>query len=188
MPHSSLNLENYFKEYHNLLISDDIFNKLIIAKDLILEMKSKGGKIFFAGNGGSAATASHAAVDFTKQAQIPAMTFTDPALVTAFSNDFGYDKWVQKAFEFYSTEKDILFCISVSGYSENLLNAAKFAKERGNKVLVCTGKTPDNPLRFLSEIDFYVDSKSYNIVENIHSIWVTSLVDSIIGKSVYEVV
>ena len=56
-----------------------------------------GKKVIIAGNGGSAAMASHVAVDFTKAAGIRAINFNEADLITCFSNDYGYEHWVAQA-------------------------------------------------------------------------------------------
>ena len=184
---SELSLASYYDEISNLLRSDELFAKLEAAKQLIVQMKAAQGRLLLAGNGGSAGIVSHAAVDFTKQAKIPAMTFNETSLITAFANDYGYEKWVEKAFDFFAQPDDILVCVSVSGTSANLVNAAKNACERGHKVITFTGKSPNNNLKQLGDVNFWVDSHAYNIVEGLHMLWLTSIVDMIIGKSVYDV-
>jgi D-sedoheptulose 7-phosphate isomerase len=181
-----LSLEKYYNEFKHLTTSDDLFTKLELAKQEFLNTKGAGGRLILAGNGGSAATVSHAAVDFTKQAKIPAICFNDVSLITAFSNDYGYDKWVEKAFQQLSLPNDIFICVSVSGNSPNLVNAALLAKKTNHKVITFTGKSRENTLYKLGDINFFVDSSAYNIVEAIHLIWLTSLVDMIIGVSVYD--
>ena len=64
--------------------------------------------LIFFGNGASASLCSHAATDFTKQAKINALSFNDHNLITALSNDYGYDKWVTKVIEFYSEQNDMI--------------------------------------------------------------------------------
>ena len=64
-------------------------------------------KIIVVGNGGSAAMASHVAVDFTKAAGIRAINFNEADLLTCFANDYGYEHWVAKAVEFYGDEGDL---------------------------------------------------------------------------------
>lgn len=182
-----LSLEKYYNEFKHLTTSDDLFTKLELAKQEFLNTKGAGGRLILAGNGGSAATVSHAAVDFTKQAKIPAICFNDVSLITAFSNDYGYDKWVEKAFQQLSLPNDIFICVSVSGNSPNLVNAALLAKKTNHKVITFTGKSRENTLYKLGDINFFVDSSAYNIVEAIHLIWLTSLVDMVIGVSVYDV-
>jgi len=184
---SELSLDNYFGELAQLLQSRDLFEQLGQTKKLIETMQQKGGRMLLAGNGGSAGIVAHAAVDFTKQAKVPAMTFNEPGLITAFSNDYGYDLWVQKAFEFYAQTDDILVLVSVSGMSKNLINAASIARADGHKVITFTGKNSQNDLRQMGDVNFWVDSHAYNIVEGLHMIWLTSIVDMIIGKSVYNV-
>ena len=135
-----LSLEKYYNEFKHLTTSDDLFTKLELAKQEFLNTKGAGGRLILAGNGGSAATVSHAAVDFTKQAKIPAICFNDVSLITAFSNDYGYDKWVEKAFQQLSLPNDIFICVSVSGNSPNLVNAALLAKKTNHKVITFTFK------------------------------------------------
>lgn len=183
----SLSLNQYYFEIKSLLHSDELFIELEKSKTILEDMNKKGGRLILAGNGGSAGIVAHAAVDFTKQAKITAMTFNEPGLITALSNDYGYEFWVEKAFEFYSQPNDVLLLVSVSGTSKNLVNAANAARTSGHKVITFTGKDKDNDLRQLGDVNFWVDSYAYNIVEGLHMIWLTSIVDMIIGKSVYDV-
>ena len=94
--------------------------------------------------------------------------------------------WIEKAIEFYSDQDDILILISSSGSSQNMVNAAKYAKKNKIKTIITlTGNKKDNPLKQLGDINFWVDSSAYNHVENIHQIILLSLVDLIIGRSEY---
>ena len=77
--------------------------------------------------------------------------------------------------------------ISVSGESPSIINAAITAKNLGLKVVTFSGRDPKNSLRSHGDINFWVDSHAYNIVECIHMIWVTTAIDAIIGTSIYEV-
>ena len=138
-------------------------------------------------DGGSAsALAEHATVDFTKQGEVRSVTFHYAALMTCFANDYGYDQWLAKAIKHYGDDGDAVVLISVSGTSPSVVNAARYARERGLAVVAFTGRKRDNPLAQLADIGFWVDSDAYNVVENIHSIWVTATVDFLVGKAVYE--
>lgn len=187
MTKPTLSLDGYYQEISQLLMSDGLFEKLEAAKIMILTQKNAGGRLILVGNGGSAGIVSHAAVDFTKQAKVPALTFNETALITAFANDYGYAHWVERAFDFYAQANDVLICVSVSGTSANLVNAARLAKKSGHQVITFTGRNADNVLRQIGDINFWVDSNAYNIVEGLHMIWLTTIVDMIIGKSEYEV-
>ena len=77
--------------------------------------------------------------------------------------------------------------ISVSGESLSVVNAAKKAKDLGLKVVTFSGRHESNALKKLGDINFWVDSHAYNIVECIHMIWLTSVIDAVIGKAEYEV-
>lgn len=178
---------NYYDEYRLKIFNDEILKKLIDFKDLAIDIKSSDKKIVFAGNGASASIASHGSVDFTKQAKVRAINFNEANLITCFSNDYGYENWVAEAIKCYAEKGDMVTLISVSGESKNLINAAKISNEMGLNVITFTGRSENNSLKKLGKINFWVDSNAYNIVECIHMIWLTSVIDSVIGKAEYEV-
>lgn len=180
-------LKDYFAEYEKLAFSEDNYENLIAFKELALAVKHENKKMMFAGNGASAAISAHGAVDFTKQGGVRGITFNEADLITCFANDYGYDMWMAKAVEFYADQGDVVVLTSVSGTSPSVVEAAKLAKAKGLKVVTFTGKTPDNALRQLGDINFWVDSSAYNIVEGIHMMWLTTVVDLVIGKAEYSV-
>ena len=179
--------KTYYDEYFRLIYSDNLDQTFDDFKKLAESVKSKKHKIIFAGNGASASISAHAAVDFTKQAQVRSITFNEANIITCFSNDYGYDKWIATALDFYANDGDVLVLISVSGESPSVVEAAKRAKEIGIKVVTFSGRSANNSLRALGNINFWVDSNAYNIVECIHMMWLTTVIDSVIGSSEYEV-
>ena len=82
------------------------------------------------GNGGSAAISSHFSVDLTKNAKVRCVNFNESDLLTCFSNDFGYDRWVEKSIEFYGDKNDLLILISAGGESKNMINAISACKKK----------------------------------------------------------
>ena len=102
----------------------------------------------------------------TKNAKIRCTNYNEYDLLSCFANDYGYEKWVEKSLEFYADEGDSLFLISASGNSQNMINAANFAKKNKiNKIITFTGNDKDNRLSKLGDINFWVNSKSYNLIE-----------------------
>lgn len=180
-------LDDYYALYQKFLISPEIRQSLVAFHALCLTVRASKNKLMFAGNGASASISSHAAVDFTKQGQVRAVDFNEPNLITCLSNDFGYENFMAKAVEFYGDDGDVLVLISVSGNSKNAVNAAKYAKSRGMKVVTFTGSAPDNQLRALADIDFWLGSRAYNIVESLHMVWITTVVDMLVGRAEYSV-
>ena len=180
-------VKSYLEDLSSLLQpNEEITNKIIEVKNLVLSLKSAGRKVMIFGNGGSAAIASHVSVDLTKNALVRCVNFNEADLITCFSNDYGYDKWVEKAVEFYGDEGDILILISSSGRSPNMTNACKSAKNKKiSKIITFTGHDKNNPLSKLGDINFWIDSKAYNFVENIHQVWLLTIIDLIIGKREY---
>tara|TARA_B100000029_G_scaffold507127_1_gene591168 strand:- start:1002 stop:1571 length:570 start_codon:yes stop_codon:yes gene_type:complete len=183
--------KNFVKEYledFSLLVkpSDAIIDKIISAKNILLKARETGSKIMVFGNGGSAAIASHFSVDLTKNAKIRSVNFNEADLITCFSNDYGYERWVEKAIDFYADKNDVLILISSSGKSLNMINACKAAKNKEiSKIITFTGHDKNNPLSKLGDVNFWINSKAYNFVENTHQLWLLTIVDLIIGKKEY---
>ena len=182
-----MDLEIYLAEYQRLLSDPEIAINLLQFKKRITETRDASNKLILAGNGASASIAGHLATDFSKQAGVRALTFNDANLITALANDCGYENWITKGLDFYADKGDILILISSSGKSPNVVNAAHRAKELGLYVASFTGFAKDNPLAVAADINFWVDSRAYNIVECTHMILLTAIVDLIIGSSEYNV-
>ena len=179
-------LKNYFGSLKNLLNGDKYFNDLVKVKEILENTHSKGKKTMIFGNGGSAAIASHFSVDLTKNAGVRCTNYNESDLLTCFSNDYGYERWVEKAIEFYGDEGDSVILISAGGNSLNMVNGAKQAKKKKIKTIITfTGNEKNNNLTKLGDINFWVNSKAYNHIENVHQILLLSLVDLIIGKAEY---
>ena len=178
-------IEDYFEEYKKIFLYKNIPNQLLELKELLLKTKENKSKVIIAGNGGSSSIASHLSIDLTKQAKIRTINFNESNLITCFSNDFGYENWLSKSLEYYADQNDVIILISSSGKSQNILNAARFSLQKNLKLITFTGFDEQNPLKNLGAINFWVNSKSYNIVENTHQIWLTILCDMIIGKREY---
>ncbi|HEY8262061.1 MAG TPA: SIS domain-containing protein, partial [Methylosinus sp.] len=135
----------------------------------------------------SASIAAHGRVDFTKQAKVRGLDFNEPNLITAFSNDYGYENWVARALEFFVEPGDAVVLISVSGRSPNIVKAAEWARAHDVPVVGFSGSNSDNPLRALADIDFWIESRAYNVVECVHMIWLTTVVDMVVGRAEYSV-
>tara|TARA_B100000315_G_C14308146_1_gene465044 strand:- start:73 stop:654 length:582 start_codon:yes stop_codon:yes gene_type:complete len=192
MPLNKINpkefLTSYLDDFSDLVKPDEkIINQLGKVTDLIKVINDKGNKVIIFGNGGSAAISSHFSVDLTKNAGVRCVNCNEADLITCFSNDYGYERWVEKAVDFYGDEGDLLIVISSSGSSKNMLNGVKAARNGNfNAVVTCTGFADENPLRQLGDINLWADSKAYNFIENIHQVWLLAIVDLIIGSREYS--
>ena len=170
--------KKYTEEYINLILNqlknkDKIFNFIKLCK----QIKKNKKKIVIVGNGGSAAIASHFSVDMTKVGGIRCINFNESDLLTCFSNDYGYENWVVNALKFYADRGDMVILISSSGKSKNIVNAAKYTKNNGLKLITFTGFSKNNSINKLGHINFHVHSKNYNHIENIHQFLLLTAVD-----------
>jgi D-sedoheptulose 7-phosphate isomerase len=175
----------YLNRYQRALFEVVPVDELLEIRNRILSVRERGGKLLIVGNGGSAAIADHCAVDFTKNAGVRTLSFAGAAWVSCLANDFGYDEWVARSLEMHADDGDLVILISSSGASQNMITAARRAQDLGLYRVTLSGFDPDNPLRALGDLNLWVDSRAYNIVEMTHQIWLLAVCDAIIGKAEY---
>ncbi len=156
---------------------DDAFARLI---EQTSALRTGRGSAFFVGNGASATMASHYAADLAKNGGIRAEVFTDPALLTAYSNDLDYESAFAESIRLRACPGDMLIAISSSGQSPNILNAARAARERELTVVTLSGMDRDNELRKLGDLNAYVAASTYSRAETSHTAvlhhWLDNLV------------
>ena len=173
--------DKYYKKIHNKLV--DVSSSALIEAALLIEnLEKTSGKVILVGNGGSASIASHVSIDFTKAANIRSINFNEASLLTCFANDYGYENWASNALNFYADSNDIAILISSSGQSKNIINAADKANKIGLPVITLSGFLENNPLRKMGDVNLWVNSSEYNIVESVHQIWLLSIVDYLISN------
>ena len=150
--------------------------------DLFSEKKRKGSHIFFIGNGGSAAIASHMTADFMKNGGMNTYCLYDNAVMTCMGNDYGYEHVFSKPLDFLLREDDLLLAISSSGRSENILNAVNVAHKKKADVVTFTGFGEGNPVMCSGDVNVYVPCDKYGIVESIHNLMLQEIVDVIMER------
>lgn len=156
-----------------------------VALDLAMEqwvnhlalVRERQAHVHLVGNGGSASVVAHAQNDLVKACGIRAMVYQDVPLLTAFANDHGYHKGYSDALSIWLEDDDVLIAVSSSGASSNILNAVKVAKDIGATVVTCSGFQPENALRQLGHLNFYVPSSDYGQVELTHAALLHCLTD-----------
>lgn len=145
---------------------------------MILAIKSSSGKIMVVGNGGSASIADHVHNDLCKAVGVQALAFSELPLMTALSNDHGFECVYERPVELWAAPGDLLIAISSSGQSENILRAVRAARNAGCQIITLSGFNDDNPLHRMGDLNFYVPSRLYGYVEMVHSALTHFLTDS----------
>lgn len=169
-----MNYDQYVVENSQALSS---VNRAVLAdfETALLDARHRNAQIFFFGNGGSAASASHAVGDIVKTAKgardwggIRATSLSEmQALFTAYSNDTSFEEAGSGMLTDLAQPKDLLVLISVSGKSPNLVHAARKANEMAMTVLSLVGKNGLELARW-SDHTLFIDSEDYQVVENAH--------------------
>jgi D-sedoheptulose 7-phosphate isomerase len=142
---------------------------------------SSGRKLIFIGNGGSAAIASHLAVDYSKNGGMRALAFNDASFLTCLGNDLGYENVFAKQIELHAVAGDLVFAISSSGRSTNIINAVEVARSKDCRIVTLSGFAADNPLRQLGDYNLWVSSPSYGFVEISHLAVCHCILDTAMG-------
>lgn len=156
-------------------LCESLLDDIIDTAALIARCIKKGGTIYLAGNGGSAADAQHFATELVvrltgkfERPSIPAASLTaDSTLLTAAGNDYGFNKVFARQVQSLVRKKDLLFLISTSGNSENLIEAAKVAKKTGAPIVGLLGGKGGKLKRYASN-SIIVPSDSVQRIQEEH--------------------
>lgn len=181
------NVQDRIKEFHAVVaatqVTDasgaplDLDPALLQMLDLLADVRRRRASLYLAGNGGSAAVASHGVTDFLNIGGLRAMTLHDSSLVTCMANDYGYENGFARVLSTLASRGDALIAISSSGKSKNICNAAATVRELRGAVITLSGFAPDNPLRALGDFNVWLDSRDYGMVEIGHQFVLHNLSD-----------
>lgn len=147
-------------------------------KGILIKLRETRNKIYFFGNGASAAFANHMALDFSKNGKILARSLSDSTLLTALSNDYSYEKAMLEYLKIEGvTKDDLVITISSSGNSPNILSVLVYCKEFNIRSLALSGLKQDNKSIALADYSIYAPMKTYGMVECIHQIFLHLILD-----------
>lgn len=194
---------SYLKSLNDILEKTEISLTMNALDHLTREMTLDGGinllisyylkiltktrqRLIVIGNGGSAGIAMHTLADYANAGGFKTMDLYGPALLTCMSNDYGYENVFSKPIEMFAEKGDVLFAISSSGKSPNILSACESALAKKCVVVTFSGFGHDNPLRKSGHMNFYVPSTHYGFVELTHQILIHSILDLFVRREVYE--
>jgi len=178
---------NYFKSisqgleeslyYANQQLSQpELFFQSI--KGILKKLRDTKGKIYFFGNGASAAFANHMALDFSKNGKILSRSLSDSAMLTALSNDYSYENAMLEFLKIeIATKDDLVITISSSGNSPNIISVLNYCNKNNIQSLALSGLKKDNKSISLADYSIYVPMKTYGMVECIHQIFLHLILD-----------
>lgn len=145
--------------------------------DILRDLRRRNGSLYLVGNGGSAAIASHSVADFLNVARLRATTLHDSSLITCMANDYGYENAFACILSTLAQPGDALIAISSSGRSPNICKAAAKVRELGGSVVTLSGFASDNPLRRLGNLNIWLNSRDYGMVEIGHQFVLHNVAD-----------
>ncbi|MBN2524042.1 MAG: D-sedoheptulose 7-phosphate isomerase [Bacteroidales bacterium] len=173
------------KEVLEKFISDEAnFKALERAGNIMANALARGSKLISCGNGGSMCDAMHFAEELTGQFKedrraFAAVSISDPSHITCAANDYGFDNIFSRYLEAHGNNGDVLLAISTSGNSQNMINAAKTAKQRQMKIVALTGND-GGKLAQICDVEIRVPHSGYSDrIQEIHGIMIHSLINFI---------
>lgn len=160
-------------------------NSIILASQLMTQSLLSGGKILTCGNGGSAGEAQLFSSKMLNRFQmerpgLPAIALsTDTSILTSIANDYSYDQIFSRQIAALGQAEDILFLITTSGNSGNLVSAVTTAHERNMKIIALTGQSGGEVSSRLSleDVEIRVDSDSPLRIQETHLLIIHCLGD-----------
>ena len=150
--------------------------------DLFSGIKKEEKQVFFIGNGGSAAIASHMTADFMKNGGMKTYSLYDNSVTTCMGNDYGYEDIFSRPMDFLANEGDLLVAISSSGNSQNIVNAIQVARHKKMCVVTFSGFQRENRISRIGRYNVYVPVCHFGIVESIHNLILQQIVDVILER------
>lgn len=168
-------LDQFISEEHN-------FRMIEQAGTMLVEAFQGGGKVISCGNGGSMSDAMHFAEELSGRYRddrraYPAIAISDPSHLSCVANDYGYAFVFSRMVEAIGSKGDVLFAISTSGNSENILKAIEAAKKKGMKVIGLTGKN-GGKMSGLCDVEIRAPKSDYaDRAQEIHIKVIHSLID-----------
>lgn len=126
---------NSIKVKNDILERDELIQEILCITEVILSAIRRGNRIFFAGNGGSAADAQHLAAEFVSRFEfdrpgLPALSLsTDTSMITAIGNDYGYERLFARQLQAQAKSGDVFMGITTSGKSPNILRAFEICND-----------------------------------------------------------
>lgn len=178
------NLELSIQAKKLLLANDEILNLFSEAVQLTINRYQQGGRIYIAGNGGSAADAQHLAAEFVSKlsrdrAPLPAEALTvDSSILTAIGNDYGYDLVFARQIAGKLTSKDLFLGITTSGQSKNILQAIMQCKSMSVPTIIFSGKDGGNA-KLLADYCIVVPSDITSTIQELHIVLAHTLCECV---------
>lgn len=156
-----------------VLRNDDLITEVENIVEAIVQAFKHGHRIYFCGNGGSAADAQHLAAEFSgrfykNRIALPAEALhTNTSYLTAVANDYGYDQVYSRLVEGITSKGDVLVGLSTSGNSPNIVEAFKVARERGVITIAFTGES-GGEMKSMSDYLVNIPSKNTPRIQESH--------------------
>jgi D-sedoheptulose 7-phosphate isomerase len=152
-------------------------------RDWTLQVRCRRRTIFLVGNGASASMASHMAADLAKNARLRTEVFSDFSLLTAVSNDMGFENVFSEPLSRRASRGDMLVAISSSGRSQNVLQAVAVARRLGLTIVTLSAMDQDNPLRPTADLSFHAPAGTYGNAESAHAAILHHWMDLVADRS-----
>ncbi len=168
----------------NLLLNDQVLSCFENAVSAVVDRYKIGGRIYIAGNGGSAADAQHLAAEFVSKlardrAPLSAEALTvDSSILTAIGNDYGFENIFSRQLEAKASKNDIFLGITTSGDSNNIIRGLELCKSKGILSIVFCGRN-GGKTKAIADYCIIVPGEQTSTIQELHIVLLHSLCESV---------
>ena len=178
------NLEASIQAKQDLLADEECLRLFSKAVETVVDRYKQGGRIYIAGNGGSAADAQHLAAEFISKlardrAPLPAEALTvDSSILTAIGNDYGFDLVFSRQLAGKATAKDVFLGITTSGWSPNILKALEQCRTMGVPSIIFCGHD-GGPAKALADYCIIAPGIATSTIQELHIVLAHTLCECV---------
>jgi D-sedoheptulose 7-phosphate isomerase len=178
------NLEASIETKKELMANPGMLETFSLAVDIVVDRYKKGGRLYIAGNGGSAADSQHLAAEFVSKlardrAPLPAEALTvDSSILTAIGNDYGYDLIFSRQLAGKATANDVFLGITTSGKSANIVKAIEQCRALGIPSIIFCG-CDGGPASVLADFAVVVPGLATSTIQELHIVLAHTLCECV---------
>jgi D-sedoheptulose 7-phosphate isomerase len=178
------NLEASIEAKKELMANPGMLETFSLAVDIVVDRYKKGGRLYIAGNGGSAADSQHLAAEFVSKlardrAPLPAEALTvDSSILTAIGNDYGYDLIFSRQLAGKATANDVFLGITTSGKSANIVKAIEQCRALGIPSIIFCGRD-GGPASALADFAVVVPGLATSTIQELHIVLAHTLCECV---------
>ncbi|QGX41328.1 D-sedoheptulose-7-phosphate isomerase [Permianibacter aggregans] len=187
----SQNVQDSIHAKKSILEDSTLLDNFNAATECLVECYKRGGRLYIAGNGGSAADSQHLAAEFVSKLArdrnpLPSEALTtDSSILTAIGNDYGYQYVFSRQLQAKLQPNDVFLAITTSGMSQNIVEALNVCKEKNVKSILLTGRDGGRCAE-IADFNLIVPGTKTSTIQELHIVLAHTMCEAVETKMFFE--